>query len=133
MTLTQAQKPERLSASRSPGRQKQRTYIALQPLYNAAIMRDDSPNSGNFKDDPFDPDGNLRILKRVYDDGIDRDDGLEELLGPPRRTLEEWENDDEQAADDAWGRMTGLQRFVSTERRSCALSALLSFSRLSQT
>jgi hypothetical protein len=65
------------------------------------------------KNDLKEDDGNFRVLKRVYDDGIDRDNALEQFLGPPRCTLEERERDEERAADDAWARMTGLQRFIA--------------------
>jgi hypothetical protein len=64
------------------------------------------------KNDPTDDGGNFRMLKRVYDDGIDRDNALEKFLGPPRRTLEERDQDQERAASDAWARMTRLQRFI---------------------
>jgi hypothetical protein len=65
------------------------------------------------EDDLRDGEDNFRVLKRVYDDGIDRDNALERFLGPPRRTLEQRERDEERAADDAWARMTGLQRFIA--------------------
>lgn len=68
---------------------------------------------GTVKNDQTDDDGNFRVLKRVYDDGIDRDNALEEFLGPPRRTLEERERDEERVAADAWARMTRPQRFIA--------------------
>jgi hypothetical protein len=60
-----------------------------------------------------DSDGDFHVLKRVYDDGIDRDNALEQFLGPPRRTLEERERDEERAASDAWARMSRPQRFMA--------------------
>jgi hypothetical protein len=65
------------------------------------------------ENDLKDGEGNFRVLKRVYDDGIDRDNALEQFVGPARRTLEERERDEERAAADAWAKMTGLQRFIA--------------------
>ena len=64
------------------------------------------------ENDLKDGEGNFRVLKRVYDDGVDRDNVLEQFIGPPRRTMEEQERDEQRAADDTWARMTGLQRFI---------------------
>lgn len=65
------------------------------------------------ENDLKDGEGDFRVLKRVYDDGIERDNALEQFLGPPRRTLEERERDEERAVSDAWARMSRLQRLIA--------------------